>query len=86
MTAASAGNTGLQDGHDGGEQRGNSTNDSAVVPPPLSFESKEEARQYYMNTLKSHLVGGPEEWYDVTAWRRQRRKETRALRRRILGY
>ncbi|PWN20033.1 FAD/NAD(P)-binding domain-containing protein [Microstroma glucosiphilum] len=50
------------------------------------FTSEEEARQYYLSTLKSGLMGGTEASYDVTAWRRQRRTENKELRRNVLGY
>lgn len=50
------------------------------------FASEEEAREYYLSTLKSGLMGGTEASYNVTAWRRQRRKENKELRRNVLGY
>lgn len=49
------------------------------------FADAEEAKQYYLDGLKSNLKG-PEGLYAVAAWRRQRRRENKELRRKCLGY
>lgn len=55
--------------------------------PHVFWDSAEDAKQHYIDAVKSQMNGqGPEGWYDVAHWRRQRRKETRGLRRQLLGY
>lgn len=48
--------------------------------------TREEERQKHLAQVRAQLKDGPELWYRVTAWRRQRRRDNKTLRRREIGY
>ncbi|CAO1616338.1 unnamed protein product [Sympodiomycopsis kandeliae] len=52
----------------------------------LGIDASEEEVREHLDSIASQLKDGPEYWYNVTAWRRKRRRENLALRRKYLGY